>query len=97
MTVFPTVIHTRGKFPLWDDIHANLKPEFVEQGLMLGQFYHGCPFEEGAIYAPEYKSIILSSPVPAFAIRYMVRQDNVFNLHPKAAPWVSAAYKKFFP
>lgn len=51
-----------------------LKPAFVAEGLMLGQFYEGCP--EGGIRNPDFRP--LRSPVPLLAIRQMVPSDYPF-------------------
>jgi len=93
MTIFPDVIHSAGPLQLFDDIHAALKVDFVRMGLMLGQFYDGCPHNEGGIYAPQWLSIVLSSPVPAFAIRYLLRHDHLFTRQPP----VTQEYEKYFP
>lgn len=97
MTIFPNVPHERGPLPLFDDLHKRLKPKFLHRGMMIGQFYNGCPWEEGAIYAPQFKSVILSSPTPAFAIRYMVAQDRIFNLSADAPNWIKDAHRRYFP
>src|SRR5207249_843382 len=44
MTIFPNVPHERGPLPLFDDLHAKLKPRFLARGMMIGQFYNGCPW-----------------------------------------------------
>ncbi len=97
MTIFPKLNPARGKFPLFDAIHQNLKPEFMARGMMIGQFYNGCPYEQGAIYAPEFKSVILSSPTPSFAIRYMVSQDKIFNLIEDNPAWIKETHRRYFP
>jgi len=97
MTIFPNVSHERGRLPLFDGLHQALKPRFMARSMMIGQFYNGCPWEEGAIYSPDFKSVILSSPTPTFAIRYMVAQDHIFNLHAEAADWIKEAHRRYFP
>ncbi len=59
MTIFPGIPHKRGPMPMFDYLHKKLKPKFMARGMMIGQFYNGCPWEQGAIYAPQFKSIIL--------------------------------------
>jgi hypothetical protein len=94
LTFFPRVIHksrvTAG-FPLFDDLHAKLKPDFIKAGLMLGQFYAGCP--QPAIYNEEWTGP-LASPYPAFAIRYIAKHDKLF-ISPTSSEY--EIYKKFFP
>jgi len=97
MTIFPNVPHVRGRLDLFEDIHKKLKPAVLARGMMIGQFYNGCPWEEGAIYAPDFKSVILSSPTPAFALRYLVSQDHIFNLHPDGPEWAKDAHRLYFP
>jgi len=97
MTIFPNVPHQRGPLPLFDDIHKKLKPTFMARGMMLGQFYNGCPWEQAAIHAPELKSYILNSPTPAFAMRYLVSQDKIFNLHEEEEERFGVAHRVYFP
>jgi hypothetical protein len=91
LLIFPN-LHVRGgggvsdKF--MDDVHAAIKPAFVANGLMLGQFYPSCPFE--GIYNQSW--LALTSPIPAFAARYMVRHDRPFIPNE-----LMSTYEKFFP
>ena len=57
-----------------DDIQLLLKPEFVQQGLMIGQFYENC--QQGGLRNADFRP--LQSPVPLIAIRYMVETDWPF-------------------
>jgi hypothetical protein len=57
-----------------DDIQLLLKPEFVQQGLMIGQFYENC--QQGGLRNANFRP--LQSPVPLIAIRYMVETDWPF-------------------
>ncbi len=57
-----------------DDIQSLLKPEFVQQGLMIGQFYENC--QQGGLRNSNFRP--LQSPVPLLAIRYMVETDWPF-------------------
>lgn len=92
LTFFPYIRHrSRGPVQLIDDLHAKLKPVFVESGLMLGQFYAGCPV--GAVYNPSWTNV-LTSPYPAFAIRYMAKHDKLF-IKPESPDF--EFYKRFFP
>lgn len=57
-----------------DLLHADLKDEFVDSGLMIGQFHPKCD-------APGWRnprSRPLRSPVPLFAIRKMIPSDLPF-------------------
>ena len=69
VTVLPRIDH-RDAEPL-NDLHASLKPEFVSQGLMIGQFHPKC--DRPGIRSPQYRP--LQSPVPFMAIRAMVPSD----------------------
>lgn len=57
-------------------IQEMLKPLFVQDGLMLGQFYPGCP--GGGIHNPQFRP--LDAPVISLAIRYMHLADAPFML-----------------
>lgn len=73
---FPQISYrSRVPLPLIDGLHEELKPIFVKAGLMLGQFYAGCP--QAAVYNPEWVHV-LTSPFPAFAVRYMAKHDSLF-------------------
>jgi hypothetical protein len=92
LTFFPHVRHrSGGPVPLIDDLHARMKPLFVQAGLMLGQFYAGCPV--GAIYNPLWTNV-LTSPYPAFAVRYMAKHDKLF-IKPESPDY--KYYESFFP
>jgi hypothetical protein len=58
-----------------DRTQAALKPSFVEQGLMIGQF-HQLPPAEGGLWNADFRP--LRSPVPLLAIRHMVPSDLPF-------------------
>jgi hypothetical protein len=64
----------RGPDQLMDGLHETLKPIYVNQGLMLGQFYPTC--DQGGIYNEEW--LALTAPWPAFAARYMAKHDYLF-------------------
>jgi hypothetical protein len=80
ITIFPNIKHPTGACKLFETIHKNLKPSFYAAGLALGQFYFGCP--QPAIYNPTWTGRTLSSPYPAFAMRYLVRNDKLFTPKP---------------
>src|SRR6266446_2624737 len=60
LTFFPFILHksSQGPFPLFDDLHKKLKSVFVSHGLMLGQFYAGCP--EEAVYNKNWRGPLIS-------------------------------------
>ncbi|MBW0274550.1 hypothetical protein ATM97_21445 [Nocardia sp. MH4] len=78
-------------YTLIDDLHDQLKSEFVERGLMLGQFYPGCT--QPGLWNREYHP--LDSPIPMLVVRTMMATDFPFLI---ARPeWMSAYVKKFAP
>lgn len=84
---FPDVVdHT-----LIDKIQRALKSDFVEAGLMIGQFYQGCT--EPGLWNPQFRP--LESPVPLVAIRHMVSNDFPF-LNSTPA-WIEAYLRRFAP
>lgn len=56
--------------------HERLKPEFLDCGLMLGEFYPACP--KPGLRSSEFRP--LRSPVPLLVIRQMVEPDIEFLL-----------------
>lgn len=57
-----------------DETHRRLKAQFVEANLMIGKFH---PLsEQGGLHNPGFRP--LRSPIPMFAIRYMVDSDLPF-------------------
>ncbi|WP_112242525.1 DUF6875 domain-containing protein [Kribbella monticola] len=58
-----------------DGVQLRLKPDFVADGLMLGQF-HQLPPEAGGLWNPDFRP--LHAPVALLAIRHMVRSDLPF-------------------
>ena len=59
-----------------ETVQRRLKADYVEAGLMIGQFYPGCP--EGGIYNPEFRP--LDAPVVSLAVRHMIASDAPFLL-----------------
>lgn len=55
-------------------VQDQLKPAFVRDKLMIGQFYPGCP--QQGLRNPDFKP--LNSPLPLLAIRNMVESDEPF-------------------
>jgi hypothetical protein len=72
LILFPDLTPARPS--LIDKVQASLKPEFVANGLMIGQFHSDC--SEPAIWNRHFHP--LRSPVPLLAIRYMVATDFPF-------------------
>ena len=60
---------------LIDGTQRMLKPEFVEHGLMIGQFHAGPPQEPG-LWNPDFRPF--NSPIPMLVIRQMVPTDLPF-------------------
>jgi hypothetical protein len=93
LTFFPRLLHRPiGGYPLMDNLHAKLKPVFIQEGLMLGQFYARCPAE--ATWNPMWKGPLIS-PWPAFAIRYMAKHDHIFLKNDATA--MAVYNRQFFP
>lgn len=85
--LFPTM--PKDAVHMIDEIQCGLKPEFVRQGLMIGQFYPGC--SEPGLHSETFRP--LDSPISLIAIRNMVESDWVFlkeNLE------FQQAYKKLY-
>ncbi len=57
-----------------DPVQRMLKPGFVKRGIMIGQFYAGCP--ESGLWNASFRA--LESPLPLLAIRHMVPSDFPF-------------------
>lgn len=57
-------------------VQRRLKPEYVESGLMIGQFFPGC--DEGGIRNPAFRP--LDAPVISLAVRFMTLADAPFML-----------------
>ncbi|MFE6925792.1 DUF6875 domain-containing protein [Nocardia sp. NPDC057663] len=78
-------------YSLIDDLHDELKSEFVERGLMLGQFYPGC--SQPGLWNKDYHP--LDAPIPMLVVRTMMATDFPFLL--SRPEWMSAYVKKFAP
>lgn len=78
-------------YSLIDDLHDELKSEFVEQGLMLGQFYPGCT--QPGLWNKDYHP--LDAPIPMLVVRTMMATDFPFLL--SRPEWMSAYVRKFAP
>ncbi|MFD4430788.1 DUF6875 domain-containing protein [Nocardia sp. NPDC058497] len=78
-------------YSLIDDLHEELKSEFVERGLMLGQFYPGC--SQPGLWNKDYHP--LDAPIPMLVVRTMMATDFPFLL--SRPEYMSAYVKKFAP
>jgi hypothetical protein len=76
MILFPH-LNTQQGHAIIESTQRLLKPVFVADGLMFGQFYQGCP--EPGLLNPIFRPLV--SPIPLLAIRYMVAQDIAFLQH----------------
>jgi len=57
-------------------VQKELKPQYVHAGLMIGEFYPGCP--EPGLHNPDFRP--LQMPIPALAIRHITKFDAPFML-----------------
>ena len=73
LLVFPD-IHIDDPSRLIDGVQEKLKPLFVEQGLMVGEFHNLT--ESPGLHKPNFRPI--RSPIPILAIRFMVESDIPF-------------------
>jgi hypothetical protein len=71
------------------DLQKRLKTAFVRAGLMIGEFYPGCP--EPGLHNKDFRP--LHAPVSALAIRHMTKADAPFML---GNPAYLTAYLKYF-
>jgi hypothetical protein len=71
--IFPELSHEDARSEI-EIIHKRIKPDFVRRGVMLGQFYQGCP--ETGLWNDSFYP--LESPLPLLVIRSMVPSDFPF-------------------
>lgn len=78
LMIFPEVM-TEDAPKLIDAVQRRLKAEFVEQGLMLGEFHEKnmCPGLHNDNFFP------LRSPIPMLVVRHMVSSDILFLNRPE--------------
>jgi len=74
-----------------DEFQRKLKPDYVQQGLMVGQFYASCP--EKGLWNDEFRP--LQAPVPVLAIREMVPSDFPFLIG--TVVYMDAYLKRYAP
>ena len=78
---FKTILLTLPDLPaeaanaIVDVTQARLKPRYVAEGLMLGEFHDGPP-DKGGLWNADFRP--LHSPVPLLAVRHMVSSDFPF-------------------
>jgi hypothetical protein len=87
LTVFTQLHDTE----LIDEIQALRKTQFVERGLMLGQFYPGCPHP--GLWNPNYHP--LDAPAAMLVVRTMVATDYPFLTD--RADWFEAYITRLAP
>ncbi|MDI1443595.1 DUF6875 domain-containing protein [Polyangium sp. 6x1] len=73
LVLFPELPDDGGPV-LIDPVQKALKPEITAKGLMIGQFYPGCP--EPGLHNPDYRP--LEAPHPMLVIRSMQLTDLMF-------------------
>lgn len=73
LIIFPT-LNSKNAASILQPLQHRLKPEFVKQGLMVGQFFEGC--DEPGLWNAAFRP--LQSPLPLLAIRHMVPSDFPF-------------------
>ncbi|OUL17618.1 DUF6875 domain-containing protein [Nostoc sp. 106C] len=73
LLLFPDISHEDAP-RLIDSVQKQLKPLFVESGLMLGEFHKRN--QTPGLHNPNFRP--LRSPIPMLAIRYMVESDLAF-------------------
>lgn len=76
LVLFPNILAQEAS-GIIDKVQADLKPAFVDEGLMIGQFHVMC--DEPGLRNPEFRP--LRSPIPLIAIRHMVPTDFPFLKH----------------
>ncbi|MBX9400685.1 hypothetical protein K4L06_05125 [Lysobacter sp. BMK333-48F3] len=75
-----------------DDVQRELKPSFVDLGLMLGEFH--AANESPGLRNPAFRP--LRSPVPMLAIRHMVETDLPFLRRDLDTPQIRAQYLRSY-
>ncbi|MBD2665047.1 hypothetical protein B6N60_03011 [Richelia sinica FACHB-800] len=73
LLIFPD-IHQDAAGEIIDHIQRQLKPSFVESGLMIGEFHQRT--ESAGLHNPKFRP--LRSPIPLLAIRFMSEFDLPF-------------------
>jgi hypothetical protein len=81
LILFPTVTPEEAPSVI-DALQAELKPQFVDQGYMIGQFHPNC--HEPGVRNPAFRP--LRAPIPMLVIRNMIPEDLEF-LHDSQRCW----------
>lgn len=71
--VFPALPELPGR-ALIERVQKSLKPAYVDDGLMIGEFYPGC--RSSGLHNPDFRP--LDAPVTSLAIRHMTIWDGPF-------------------
>jgi len=87
LIVFPHVALDQAR-ELIDTVQAELKVDFVDVGLMIGEFHQ--MNDAPGLHNPDFHP--LRSPIPMLAIRHMVESDLVFLTRDFDAPHVRVRY-----
>ncbi|TSE00404.1 hypothetical protein FOS14_08275 [Skermania sp. ID1734] len=74
-----------------DTIQRTLKPDFVREGMMIGQFYPTC--SEPGLWNSDFRP--LQSPRPLIAIRQMVSSDFPFLSSDRS--WIETYLRRYAP
>jgi hypothetical protein len=87
LVVFPNIPEERAG--VIDAVHAEMKTQFVQRGLMLGQFHPNCTAP--AVHNHSFRAFV--SPFPLFAMRYMSYHDILFLSEQEQ--WFAEFYLRF--
>jgi hypothetical protein len=75
-----------------DGGHRRLRIEFVQRGLMLGEFHPSS--QVMSVRNPDFP--VMQSPVPMFAVRALTTHDLMFLDRPETSPSARAEYLKLY-
>ncbi len=88
LLIFPDISGLLEQTALVDRIQQQLKPFFVEEGLMIGEFHEHN--ESPGLHNPDFRP--LRSPIPMLAIRFMTEPDLPFLSRSSDDPQVRIRY-----
>ncbi|MBD2108182.1 DUF6875 domain-containing protein [Nodosilinea sp. FACHB-13] len=88
LLIFPDISGLLEQTALIDRIQQQLKPFFVEEGLMIGEFHEHN--ESPGLHNPDFRP--LRSPIPMLAIRFMTELDLPFLSRSSDDPQVRMRY-----
>ncbi len=91
VTVFPD-LDAETAAELIENVKQELKPHFVQAGLMIGEFYPGN--ETPGLRSDDFRP--LASPIPMVAIRHMVESDLPFLSRSLDAPATRASFLRSY-